>query len=136
MFLLQQNMLKTRQSCRACGSAALTPVISLGDQFLASNFSISTDFPPVQRIIPLQVVRKHAAGKKAKIITSIAMFYDLESPNTFVEDVADVLAEDGLWVLEMSYLPTMLEQSSFDTICHEHLEYYSLTTLERLLTAH
>src|SRR5258708_2826779 len=50
-------MVKTRQTCRACGSAALTPVISLGEQYLASNFAISADFPPVERKIPLEVVR-------------------------------------------------------------------------------
>jgi hypothetical protein len=241
-------MLKRRNTCRACGSSALTPVISLGEQYLASNFTISADFPPVERTIPLEVVRcnpeldetacglvqlrhtvpsdlmyssygyrsginqtmtrhlgeiaraaaervalgaddlvvdigandgtllcayetrgaryvgfepsniqptgptphirfikdyfsaaglRAAAGNKpAKIITSIAMFYDLESPNAFVADIAASLAPDGLWVLELSYLPSMLEKNSFDTVCHEHLEYYSLAPLERLLHAH
>ena len=241
-------MLITRQTCRACGSSALSPVISLGEQFLASNFAISEEFPPVDRPIPLEVVRcdperdERACGlvqlrhtvpsdlmyssygyrsginatmtrhlgeiarglerriglkagdlvvdigandgtlllqyetkgaeyvgfepsniepaeptpqlrfirdyfsaealfralgeKKARIVTSIAMFYDLEQPNTFVADVARILADDGLWVLELSYLPSMLEKVSFDTICHEHLEYYSLASLERLLAAH
>ena len=59
--------------------------------------------------------------KKAKVITSIAMFYDLEDPHAFVQDVYDVLDDDGLWVLQMSYLPLMLEQLAFDNICHEHL---------------
>jgi C-methyltransferase C-terminal domain/Methyltransferase domain/Putative zinc binding domain len=241
-------MLKTRQTCRACGSASLSPVLSLGEQYLASNFAISEDFPPVGRTIPLEVVRcnperdENACGlvqlrhtvpsnlmyssygyrsginqtmtrhlgdiahnlekrlalkpgdlvvdigandatllcsyetrgpeyvgfepsnvapadlpphiayirdyfaaeslrrvvgqKKARIVTSIAMFYDLEQPNQFVADVAEILADDGLWVLEMSYMPTMLEKASFDTICHEHLEYYSLGALRRLLDRH
>ncbi len=223
-------------------------MLSLGDQYLASNFSISPDFPPVERTIPLELVRcdperdqaacglvqmrhtvpsdlmyssygyrsginqtmtdhlggiargleqrvqlragdlvvdigandgttllqyqtkgatyvgfepsniqpeqptphlrfikdyfsakslrKNVAAGRAKIVTSIAMFYDLEEPNRFVADVAEVLADDGLWVLEMSYLPSMLEKNSFDTICHEHLEYYALTPLERLLGKH
>jgi hypothetical protein len=226
----------------------LTPVVSLGDQHLASNFSITQDFPPVERQIPLDLVRcdaqrdekacglvqlrhtfpsdlmyssygyrsginesmaqhlgsiakglekrlrlqtgdlvvdigandgtmllqyeskgplfigfepsniqpenptphirflrdyfsasalrKNGVGSKAKIITSIAMFYDLEDPNSFVRDVAEVLDDDGLWVLEMSYLPSMLDNNSFDTICHEHLEYYALHPLERLLEKH
>ena len=50
-------MLITRQTCRACGSPALEPVLSLGDQYLASNFAISPDFPPVRRAIPLELVR-------------------------------------------------------------------------------
>lgn len=71
--------------------------------------------------------------KKARVITSIAMFYDLERPADFVRDVASIMSEDGVWVIELSYLPFMLQKNSFDTICHEHLEYYSLSTLEWLL---
>jgi hypothetical protein len=241
-------MVKYRQTCRACGSAALVPVISLGEQCLASNFAISAEFPPVERPIPLELVRcdpqrdekacglvqlrhtvpsdlmyscygyrsgvnetmtRHLQGiarsaeervdlgrddlvvdigandgtlllsyrtegalyvgfepsnilpvapvphltyvkdyfslaalrsrvgdRKAKLLSSIAMFYDLETPNAFVADIAAALADDGLWVLELSYLPSMLEKGSFDTICHEHLEYYSLSTLERLIARH
>jgi NDP-4-keto-2,6-dideoxyhexose 3-C-methyltransferase len=78
-----------------------------------------------------------ASGRPtARAITSIAMFYDLEDPGAFVSDVAAVLAADGIWVLEQSYLPSMLEQNSFDTICHEHLEYYSLAQIDRLARAH
>ncbi|KND48419.1 MAG: NDP-hexose 3-C-methyltransferase TylCIII [Parcubacteria bacterium C7867-005] len=71
--------------------------------------------------------------KKAKIITSIAMFYDLENPHAFVKDVKNTLDKDGLWVIQMSYLPLMLKQLAFDNICHEHLKYYSLKTLKYLL---
>jgi cyclopropane fatty-acyl-phospholipid synthase-like methyltransferase len=75
--------------------------------------------------------RRLMSGKqKAKVITSIAMFYDLERPNDFVADIAQVLDPEGLWVLEQSYLPSMLEANSFDTICHEHLEYYCLGQIE------
>jgi C-methyltransferase C-terminal domain/Putative zinc binding domain/Methyltransferase domain len=241
-------MLKTRRTCRACGSAALAPVISLGNQYLAGNFAISKDFPPVNRSIPLEVIRcnpeedesacglvqlrhtvppvlmysaygyrsgvnetmtrhlgkiarkleqrvglkeddvvvdigandgtlllqyetkgvnligfepsnirpegkplrlryihdffsrataRHvSASHKARIVTSIAMFYDLEDPDDFVAGVADLLSPDGLWVLELSYLPSMLNKNSFETILHEHLEYYSLFALERLLNKH
>lgn len=72
-------------------------------------------------------------GEKAKIITSIAMFYDLEDPMTFVRNIRDVLHKDGVWVLEQSYLPTMLEMNSFDTICHEHLEYYAFHQIDWML---
>lgn len=71
-------------------------------------------------------------GRKAKVVTSIAMFYDLERPRDFVDDVAAVLARNGVWVMELHYLPLMLEMNSFDAIVHEHLEYYSLAVLERL----
>lgn len=81
--------------------------------------------------------RKTKTGeKKAKVVTSIAMFYDLEDPNRFVTDVKEVLDDNGLWVIQMSYLPLMLEQLAFDNICHEHLEYYSLGSLKYLLDRH
>ncbi len=73
---------------------------------------------------------------RARIVTSIAMFYDLEDPNAFVSGVKEVLAEDGIWIIQMSYLPLMLERNAFDNICHEHLEYYSLTSLKNLLDRH
>ena len=241
-------MLITRQACRSCGSGALTPVISLGDQVLAGNFGFSKELPPVTRKIPLDLVRcdkerderacglvqlrhtvpgdlmyssygyrsgindtmrSHLAAladdlerrvglssgdvvadigandgtllmsyktpgfagigfepsivqpeklpanivyvrdyfaaapyhrlypsKKAKVVTSIAMFYDLEDPNCFVADVADILAADGLWAFEVAYLPKTLEMNSFDTICHEHLEYYSLSSIDHILRRH
>ena len=246
--LLFSPILVTRQTCRICGSKALTPVVSLGDQFLSGAFAKPEGAPPVQRRVPLDLVRcdptlderacglvqmRHsvppkvlyasywyrsgvnqtmrdnlagiaqmaekmaglqkgdlvldigcndgtllksyrtagikrlgidpsnvvaharAAGlqvvndffsaaalrsaypdQKPKVITSIAMFYDLENPHKFVQDIKDSLHEEGLWVLELSYLPTMLEMNSFDTICHEHLEYYSLAPMERLFAEH
>lgn len=70
---------------------------------------------------------------KAKAVTSIAMFYDLEDPTQFVRDVATILADDGVWVMELSYLPFMMEKNSFDTICHEHLGYYALRQIEWML---
>jgi NDP-4-keto-2,6-dideoxyhexose 3-C-methyltransferase len=79
--------------------------------------------------------RTLCGGEKAKVVTSIAMFYDLESPMEFVRAVESVLAPDGIWVLEQSYLPTMLATNSFDTVCHEHLEYYSLQQIEWLAEA-
>jgi hypothetical protein len=76
-----------------------------------------------------------ANGAKAKIVTSIAMFYDLENPASFVRDVAAVLHSDGVWHFEQSYMPTMLRMNAYDTVCHEHLEYYSLGVVRRLLSA-
>jgi NDP-4-keto-2,6-dideoxyhexose 3-C-methyltransferase len=64
------------------------------------------------------------------VVTSIAMFYDLEDPVGFARAISRLLNKDGVWIFEMSYLPLMLLQNSFDTICHEHLEYYSLAVLE------
>jgi NDP-4-keto-2,6-dideoxyhexose 3-C-methyltransferase len=73
--------------------------------------------------------RSVAGARKAKIVTSISMFYDLPAPMRFVEDVAAVLADGGVWHLEQSYLPSMLETHGYDTVCHEHLEFYGLSQL-------
>lgn len=242
-------ILVTRNTCRICGSKSLTPVVSLGDQFIAGAFTGPDGNPPMKRRIPLDLVRcdpaleqnacglvqlKHSvppkvlyrsywyrsginqtmrdnlagiahAGEdavklqagdlvidigcndgtllksyktqglrilgfdpatniveyakangvpvvndffsaealrrvypdeKPKVITSIAMFYDLENPHKFVGDIKSILHERGIWILELSYLPTMLEMNSFDTICHEHLEYYALAPMERLFAEH
>jgi SAM-dependent methyltransferase len=67
------------------------------------------------------------------IVTSIAMFYDLENPVGFIEQVRAILSEDGVWIFEVSYMPAMLDMNSYDTICHEHLEYYSFSVIENLL---
>jgi C-methyltransferase C-terminal domain/Putative zinc binding domain/Methyltransferase domain len=72
-------------------------------------------------------------NEKAKIITSISMFYDLPSPADFVRDIEQCLDENGVWHLEQSYMPSMLRTNSYDTICHEHLEFYSLKVVNDLL---
>lgn len=89
-------------------------------------------FEVVNDFFSADAFRRVHAQEKARVVTSISMFYDLEDPRAFVTDIASVLADDGTWILEQSYLPAMLDVNSFDTICHEHLEYYSLAVLERL----
>lgn len=69
----------------------------------------------------------------AKIVTSIAMFYDLEDPIQFAREVVSIMADDGIWHFEQSYMPSMLRLNSYDTICHEHLEYYSLGVIKKVL---
>lgn len=76
------------------------------------------------------------ATRRPKVVTSIAMFYDLEDPNTFVADVKKVMHRDGLWIVQMSYLPLMLRTNDLANVCHEHLEYYSLQSFEYLLHRH
>jgi hypothetical protein len=72
---------------------------------------------------------------KPRLVTSIAMFYDLESPGAFVRDIASTLADDGLWHFEQSYMPSMLRTTAYDTICHEHIEFYSFGVVKNLLEA-
>jgi len=73
---------------------------------------------------------------KAKVITTIAMFYDLADPKMFINDVNKILADDGVWVLQLSYTPLMVKQLAFDNICHEHRYYYSLKTIKNLFAQH
>jgi len=77
-----------------------------------------------------------SGGRRAKMITSIAMFYDLEDPNVFVRDISRSLAKDGVWHFEQSYMPSMLRTNAYDTVCHEHLEFYSLRVIQNLLARH
>jgi len=74
--------------------------------------------------------RRVAGSKRPKIVTSIAMFYDLENPLLFAKEIAEILDEDGIWHFEQSYLPAMLSANAYDTVCHEHLEYYALRQIE------
>ncbi|QTL03658.1 methyltransferase domain-containing protein [Aquabacter sp. L1I39] len=76
-----------------------------------------------------------AGAAPAKIVTSIAMFYDLEDPIAFAREVESVLAPGGIWHFEQSYMPSMLRLTSYDTVCHEHLEYYSFGVVQAILAA-
>jgi len=91
-------------------------------------------YPDHIKLIPdffsASAVRKHMGDRKARVISSVAMFYDLESPIDFMRQIHEVLADDGVWVFEQSYMPTMLEMNAYDTICHEHLEYYGLKQIK------
>ena len=87
----------------------------------------------IQDIFPSHELLGFLNGRTFDIITSIAMFYDLEDPVQFTKSIKHILAPGGLWVFEMSYMPSMLRMNSYDTICHEHLEYYSLAVLEHIL---
>lgn len=70
---------------------------------------------------------------KAKGISAIGMFYDLDDPNQFLEDVNACLHDDGVFIIQMMYMPYAIERNAFDGICHEHLEYYTILSLEKLL---
>ena len=98
------------------------------------QFSKQTGATIITEFFSAEEFIKNYGDEKAKIITSIAMFYDLEDPNQFVDDISKILHPDGIWILELSYLPLMLSQNAFDTIVHEHLEYYHLDALEFVLS--
>ena len=80
--------------------------------------------------------QKKMKNKKATIVSAISCFYDMEQPNTFVSDVKKILDKNGILVIQQNYLVKMLTQNAFDNIVHEHLEYYSLLSLQNLLDRH
>ena len=96
-------------------------------KFYHEGIEVITDF------FSAEAFRKRFGQQKAKIITSIAMFYDLNDPMKFVRQIAEVLADDGIWHLEQSYMPLMLSENAYDTICHEHLEYYALHQIQWMI---
>jgi len=105
---------------------AVDPTIKKFSRLYRQDIKIVPDFFSREAVKPF-------LKKNAKIITSIAMFYDLPDPIKFVEDVHDCLDKDGIWHFEQSYMPSMIKNFSYDTICHEHIEYYSLRSLKYIL---
>lgn len=90
------------------------------------------DIRTVNDLFPSPELDQVLGKTKLDVVTSIAMFYDLEDPVAFARNIERLLAPEGIWIVEMSYMPKMLEMNSYDTICHEHLEYYSLAVLEQI----
>jgi hypothetical protein len=91
-------------------------------------------YPDHIKLIPdffsSSLIKEKFPDKKAKIVTSFSMFYDLEEPLKFMQDIYDILHDEGVWVFEQSYMPAMLEMNSYDTVCHEHLEFYALQQIK------
>ena len=72
-------------------------------------------------------------NKRAKIITAISMFYDLEDPKKFLSDVKNILDDDGIFIIQLGYMPLMMELNEFGYISHEHLCYYTFKNIIDLL---
>jgi len=104
----------------------IDPTGSKFQQYYTSDIKLVPDFFSAKAY-------RSIFSKSAKIITSIAMLYDLDSPVDFARQISEVLATDGIWHFEQSYMPSMLRMNSYDTICHEHLEYYSLGVIQKIL---
>ncbi len=89
----------------------------------------------IQDLFPSDKLIADTQGELFDVITSIAMFYDLNDPLAFVREIKRLLSHTGIWCFEMSYMPVMLKKTSYDMICHEHIEYYSLAVIEYILKA-
>jgi NDP-4-keto-2,6-dideoxyhexose 3-C-methyltransferase len=70
---------------------------------------------------------------KFDLITSFAIFYDIQKPQIFCSEIFQLLNKNGIWVVEFSYLPLMLKNLTYDQICHEHVTYYSLTVFKKII---
>ena len=115
-------------------SYSTSPLRRIGIDPTAERFE--SYYPPDAEVVPdffSAETFREISDRPARIVTSIAMFYDLESPTAFARDVRECLAPDGVWHFEQSYMPSMLRSTAYDTVCHEHLEYYSLATIRRIL---
>jgi NDP-4-keto-2,6-dideoxyhexose 3-C-methyltransferase len=109
-----------------------TDLILVGVDPIGTKFN---DYYPTRiQLIPTffsaAVLKEHFPRKKVKVITSFSMFYDLEDPVSFMREIYEALADDGIWVFEQSYMPAMLRTNSYDTVCHEHLEFYALRQIK------
>lgn len=89
-------------------------------QYYPAHIDLIPDF------FSAQLVLDRFPGRQAAVVTSFSMFYDLEDPLAFMRDVHAVLEKDGIWLFEQSYMPAMLTMNAYDTVCHEHLEYYAM----------
>jgi C-methyltransferase C-terminal domain/Putative zinc binding domain/Methyltransferase domain len=119
--LLAQFGSKFGHPCRV----AFEPAVNLYDTLREHAEILVADYFPEQ-----------LSGTSAKVITSIAMFYDVEDPHSFVQAVADRLAPDGIWILQFQDLGQMVDACAFDNIVHEHLTYYRLKDIDTLVKAH
>jgi hypothetical protein len=134
--ILDMNILKKDDLIIDIGSNDATTLLAYpqGEYNLVgidpTGIKFSQYYPKGVRLIPeffcADVVLKALGNKKAKVITAFSMFYDLEDPIAFATEIASTLDNNGIWIFEQSYLPAMLRTNSFDTICHEHLEFYAL----------
>lgn len=106
-----------------CRLVGIDPTGSKFRQYYADNLELIPDFFSADAFV------EKFGDLRAKVVTSFSMFYDLEDPVAFMRQIKRVLHPDGIWVFEQSYMPSMLTTNSYDTVCHEHLEYYALSQI-------
>lgn len=106
-----------------CNLVGIDPTASKFKEYYTNNIQLIADFFSSAKYLEI------SNNQKAKVITTFSMFYDLENPLAFMKEIVDILEDNGIWVFEQSYMPLMLNTNSYDTVCHEHLEYYSLSQI-------
>lgn len=106
-----------------CVLLGIDPTGAKFREFYTANINLIPEF------FSAQAFRAAYPGRGAKVVTSFSMFYDMEDPMAFMQEVHDILEDGGIWVCEQSYMPLMLSTNSYDTACHEHLEYYAFAQI-------
>ena len=101
--------------------------------FYNKNINLVTNFFSY-KTLKKEIKDLNKIDNKFSLITSFAMFYDIDTPNKFCSDITKLLNKDGLWISEFSYFPLLLKNLTYDQICHEHVTYYTLTTFEKIIT--
>mgnify|MGYP006082748879 FL=1 len=119
------TLLKTFNSSKL-NYVGIDPTIKRFKKFYPKKFKTKSTFFSKKLFLNL------SGGKKAKAITSIAVFYDIINPGKFISEIKSVLHEDGIYVMEQSYLPILLKNNAYDSICHEHLTYFTLKQIKYL----
>jgi NDP-4-keto-2,6-dideoxyhexose 3-C-methyltransferase len=108
----------------SCERIGMDPTAGKFREYYPKDVTVIADF------FSAKAFQEALPGKRARIVTSFSMFYDLERPIDFMREISEILEDDGVWVFEQSYMPLMLERNSYDTVCHEHLEYYALKQIK------
>lgn len=111
-----------------CTRVGVDPVAGKFLGCYARDVKVVVDFFSAERFLQL------FPGRRARVVTSFSMFYDLARPVDFMRQVAAILEDNGIWVFEQSYMPLMLRRNSYDTVCHEHLEYYALRQIQWMVS--
>lgn len=106
-----------------CTLVGIDPTGTKFAKYYSDNIELIADFFSADAYV------RRFGLRKAKVVTSFSMFYDLENPVAFMREIASILHDEGVWVFEQSYMPSMLATNSYDTVCHEHLEYYALSQI-------
>tara|TARA_A100001011_G_C14315959_1_gene847999 strand:- start:4405 stop:5688 length:1284 start_codon:yes stop_codon:yes gene_type:complete len=101
-------------------------------KFYNKKINLITDFFSYENLRK-KTKKKENIKNQFSLITSFAMFYDVDKPNSFCRDIAKLLNKDGEWISEFSYLPLLLKNLTYDQICHEHVTYYTLTTFKKII---
>lgn len=114
-------------------NVGIDPSIKKFKKYYKKEFLQINNFFSKKNVIEFLKKKKIHSKINFDLISSFAIFYDIEKPNKFCQDVFNLLEDDGIWILEFSYLPLMLKNLTFDQICHEHVTYYSLKTFQKII---